>query len=457
MREHKKSHLGIMGWAIYLAGAMSLGSCSTDETLESMEPTAITFGSVSMENHSRAVDPSYGANKVLDQFNVWGTVTGNVSSAQIFNGAVVTNAYKTDASKDYGYGQVWNCTQTQYWISDADYKFLAIVNADPTKVTKDATGIPTAIEFNLTDGSKDLLLSQLVTAETNALAQPTSGVNSTGCVPFTFSHLLSKVHFTFDGSAANVANIQVTGHNGTGTYDISTATWGSQQSTTTPLSFGGIDTQANDNTSANARLIIPGEQTWTITILDSEGTPIGNSLTLDYTAANDDRTSGGFIFAPNTQYNIQISLGVDLSLTVAVQDWVGVEIRNNFANNVTVDSGDEIEWTAGEPTITDNQVVLNPLKNSATFKFKIAGPMGGTWHAMMVTQQGNPNAFTLSQTQGEIGKEYEITITAGANTSGTANVAELRFVVRSGGEILPVDNLTTSGDNYIIVQNPTIN
>ena len=83
--------------------------------------------------------------------------------------------------------------------------------------------------------------------------------------------------------------------------------------------------------------------------------------------------------------------------------------------------------------------------------------MGGTWHAMMVTQQGNPNAFTLSQTQGEIGKEYEITITAGANTSGTANVAELRFVVRSGGEILPVDNLTTSGDNYIIVQNPTIN
>ena len=82
--------------------------------------------------------------------------------------------------------------------------------------------------------------------------------------------------------------------------------------------------------------------------------------------------------------------------------------------------------------------------------------MGGTWHAMLVTQQGNPNAFTLSQTQGEVGKEYEITITAGANAS-TANVAELRFVVRSGGKILPVDNLTTNGENYIIVQNPTIN
>ena len=198
---------------------------------------------------------------------------------------------------------------------------------------------------------------------------------------------------------------------------------------------------------------------------------IGNTLTLDYTAANDNRNSGGFIFAPNTQYNINISLGVELSLTVSVQDWEGVTIRNNFADNVTVDRGDEIEWIAGDPQITDNQVVLDPLKNnSATFKFRIAGPMGGTWHAMLVTQQGNPNAFTLSKTQGEVGRKDEngnkvydeITITAGANAS-IANVAELRFVVRSGGKILPVDNLTNFGEdnplngtNYLFVQNPTL-
>lgn len=490
MREHKKSHLGIMGWAIYLAGAMSLGSCSTDETIESMEPTAITFGSVSMENHSRAVDPSYGANKILDQFNVWGTVTGNVSSAQIFNGAVVTNAYKTDASNDYGYGQVWNCTQTQYWISDADYKFLAIANADPTKVTKNDIGIPTAIQFNLTDGSKDLLLSQLVTAETNALAQPTSGVNSTGCVPFTFSHLLSKVHFTFDGSAANVANIQVTGHNGTGTYNISTATWGSQESTKTPLSFGGIDTQANDNTSANARLIIPGEQTWTITILDSKGNTIGNSLTLDYTAANDDRTSGGFIFAPNTQYNVQISLGVDLSLSVSVQGWNTHEIPNDFANDVAVSTNGHIIWTdvapiyvnedgntniSEEKPIVASWVVFDKTKTQATFTFQIDGPMGGTWNAMLVTQQGTSEVFQIVKVledadgneieevadMGKVGERYTLRIkTISPNNSDIANKAELRIVVQQGGEILPAHKLMNHGEghslngvNYIMVQN----
>ena len=166
--------------------------------------------------------------------------------------------------------------------------------------------------------------------------------------------------------------------------------------------------------------------------------------------------TGQWVAGKITNYILNINPDYELSLTVAVQGWEGVTIRNNFADNVTVDRGDEIEWIAGQPTITDNQVVLNQLTNSATFKFKIAGPMGGTWHAMLVTQQGNPNAFTLSQTQGEVGKEYEITITAGANAS-TANVAELRFVVRSGGKILPVDNLTTNGENYIIVQNPTIN
>lgn len=458
MREHKKSHLGIMGWAMFLAGAMSLGSCSSDETLESMEPKAITFGSVSMENHSRAAaDPSYGqTTNPLDQFKVWGTVTGNAGTANIFNGATVTNDYVNDGTKNYGYGQVWSCNQTQYWIPSATYNFMAIANA--TNVTTDA-GIPTAINYTV-NGTSDLLLGELATNGIKTVTTDASGNPSQNPVAFTMTHLLSKVHFTFDGSATNVAKIEVTGHYGSGTYTIGTATWNSLQAATTALSFGGI----NGTTSANARLIIPGEQTWTIKLYDSSNAQIGNDITLNKATATGTNETGGFTFAPNTQYNINISLGVELSLTVAVQAWEGVTIQNNFADNVTVDRGDEIEWIAGEPTITENQVVLNPLKNnSATFKFRIAGPMGGTWHAMLVTQQGNPNAFTLSKTQGEVGEEYEITISAGANAS-TANVAELRFVVRSGGKILPVDNLTyfsednpLNGTNYVIVQNPTIN
>ena len=447
MREHKKSHLGIMGWAMFLAGAMSLGSCSSDETLESIEREAITFGNVTMENLSRvAADPSYNEDtNPLNQFNVWGTVKGNTSNTvQIFNGASVTNGYITDEENDYGYGKIWTCDVTQYWIPDATYNFMAIANADPTKVTK-PNGIPTAIDFELTDGSKDLLL-----------AAPVTRKNDFTVVPFEFTHLLSKVHFTFDGSASNVAKIEVTGHNKSGKYTIGAATpWGSLVTeTTSALNFGGID----GTTSANARLIIPGEQTWTIKLYDSSNAQIGNDITLNKATATGTNETGGFTFAPNTQYNINLSLGVELSLTVAVQAWEGVTIQNNFADNVTVDSGDEIKWEEGVVPDAENRVLIDPLKGEATFTFRIAGPSGGTWNAMLVTQQGNPNAFTITPNQGEVGTKYEVTIkTNGENNTLTANMAELRFVVRQGGKILPVDNLTTSGENYIIVQNPAIN
>ena len=158
MREHKKSHLGIMGWAMFLAGAMSLGSCSSDETLESIEREAITFGNVTMENLSRAAyDPSYGqTTNLLDKFQVWGTVKGNTNTTvKIFNGAEITRGQEA-------YGAAWTQTtgSAQYWIPSATYNFMAIANAtDVDFGTENApSDLPTDIDFTLTDGSTDLLL-----------------------------------------------------------------------------------------------------------------------------------------------------------------------------------------------------------------------------------------------------------------------------------------------------------
>ena len=477
MREHKKSHLGIMGWAMFLAGAMSLGSCSSDETLESMEPKAITFGSVSMENHSRAAaDPSYGDNKLIDGFQVWGTVKGNTNNTvNIFNGATIERG-------SAAYGAAWTQTSgsAQYWIPTADYTFMAVANAK--SVTTDA-GIPAAIEFELTDGSKDLILSNTVNVKTDASAEPTTGVNNNKCVPFEFTHLLSKVHFTFDGSAANVANIQVTGHNGTGTYNISTATWGSQQSTTTPLIFGGID----GTTSANARLIIPGEQTWTIRLYElknlenQEYVQIGSDITLNKATATGTNETGGFIFAPNTQYNINISLGVETTLSVSVRDWTPHNVVSEFANTVAVDKAeDKITWikdidgdNSDDYTVNGANVVMNASPDvPARFTFKISGPVGGEWIAFFVKESGANNAFTLNflgdnvhsddavAIQGEIGKSYTVEVRCkGTNKTNTANVAELRFMVRQADQLLPVDVLTNlpNGGNYKIVQNNELN
>ena len=482
MREHKKSHLGIMGWAMFLAGAMSLGSCSSDETLESMEPKAITFGSVSMENHSRAAtDPSYGqTTNLLDKFQVWGTVKGNTNTTvKIFNGAEITRGQAA-------YGAAWTQTtgSAQYWIPSATYKFMAIANAtDVDFGTENApSDLPTDIDFTLTDGSKDLLLANgIKTVTTNASATP-----SESPVAFTMTHLLSKVHFTFDGSA-DIADIQITGHYAKGTYNISSATWGSQQTpeNTPALSFGGIDTDKNGTTSELARLIIPGEQVWTIQLFNSSGDPIGSDITLNYATTHNGATSPdgktGFTFAPNTQYNINISLGVETSLTVNVQNWTPHNVVSEFANTVAVDKAeDKITWIKDidndgddDYTVNGANVVMNASPDvPARFTFKISGPVGGEWIAFFVKESGANNAFTLNflgdnnrsddavAIQGEIGKSYTVEVRCkGTNNTQTANVAELRFMVRQADQLLPVDVLTNlpNGGNYKIVQNNELN
>lgn len=474
MREHKKLHLGIIGWAMILTGAMSLGSCSSDETLDAIEPKAITFGSVTMENLSRATDPSYGDNKLIDQFNVWGTVTGNVSSAQIFNGAAVTRG-------EAAYGAAWACSSTQYWIPSATYKFMAISNADPTKVTKDDSGIPTAIEFALTDGTKDLLLGEIAdkgikTITTDANATP----STTGPVAFTMSHLLSKVHFTFDGTA-DIKNIQVIGHYGTGTYTIggNTPGWVTDEddiieSSSSALSFGVL---ASDGTSEHARLIIPGEQEWTINLLDADGDIIGNSIILNNaTATGNEAAEGGFTFEANKQYNIKITLDVKLSLSVDVLNWTPVSVESAFAQTPSV--GKKIVWDTdinddgtADYDIQDDEVILNEDINvPARFTFQLTGPKGGEWIAYFVKEGGVSNAFTLNvegddsrdvTCQGKVGEGddciYTIEVRAkGVNNTSVTNKAELRFMIRQAGQLLPVDALTTlSGSrNYKILQNP---
>ena len=160
-------------------------------------------------------------------------------------------------------------------------------------------------------------------------------------------------------------------------------------------------------------------------------------------------------------YNLVVDTGEELSLTAAVQPWKLEEFTNEFANTVTVNAEGKIIWTPGTCTVIDENVVLdNNISNPAEFTFTIAGPLGGTWQAIFVTQEGNPTAFTLSQSEGEVGKPCTVSVSANqVNNTKTANVAELLFVVRCAGAILPVDNLTTlpGGHNYKIVQNISLN
>lgn len=308
MRGLKNSYVSMAGWGLLLAGALSFASCSSDETIDGidMQGKAITFGNVSIKENSRAIqDPSYGTENPIDEFNVWGTVTGNIGSANLYNGALVERNGAAD-------GAPFTCAQEEYWIPSATYNFMAIANA--TSVTLEE-GLPTAINYTA-DGASDLLLAEPVEVTTNESAVPVSGVLADNkCVPFTFTHLLSKVHFTFISTSSlktiTVTDIQIAGHYASGTYTIANATWGDgdqeNDESTQPLKFGNAEATITTTgvTSQFARLIIPGDnQTLTISF-NQDDEKVEKELTHD--------------FAPNTQYNIQITIEGGSEITFKIE------------------------------------------------------------------------------------------------------------------------------------------
>ena len=318
MRELRNSYLSIFGWGVFLASALSLGSCSSDETIDAIQGEAITFGNAFVENSTRATDPSYGAAKALEQFNVWGTVTGNTgNTVNIFNGATVSRDGKE-------YGDPWTCSQTQYWIPDATYKFMAIAHG--TVASSDANKMPLTISYTA-DGETDLLLGELTsngikTVKTNGSAE--SGENP---VAFTMSHLLSKAVFTFTNTDASatltVSDIKMAGLNQKGTYTISGENKGWTSNTPygeTPLAFGGDVTigtgEDNTGTSQYERLIIPGTYniTITFTVSDNKG---GKPQNMKATIEN-------HTFAIGNSYNFTADIKSGLKyiiFTITSSDW----------------------------------------------------------------------------------------------------------------------------------------
>lgn len=332
MREQKISHLGMIGWAMFLTGALSLGSCSSDDTIDAIQGETITFGNVFVEKSTRATDPSYGEGKAIDKFQVWGKVTGNTgNTVNLYGGDGATVTKGTAA-----YGAAWACNETEYWIPSATYQFMAIANATSVTLTD---GLPSVISYTAdaadtytTNGSKDLLLSELDTTDgtidKNGIKTVTSSpaaVPSENPVAFTMSHLLSKAMFTFTNTDANaeltVSDIKMAGLNKEGTYDIATATWTSKTPYgETPLAFGGNVTVGTGEdtktaTSEHERLIIPGTYTITITftVTDNKGGQPQN-LTAEITQE----------FLPGHSYNFTADIKSGLTyiiFTIIPSDW----------------------------------------------------------------------------------------------------------------------------------------
>ena len=324
---------------------------------------------------------------------------------------------------------------------------------------------------------------------------------TSGSVPIKFNHALTQVRFrakmstasagtTFNIKSLQLVNVRSRGtvnftHDGTSwntenrdslwtvektfpvgsTYDAQylddypVSTTGMTGITDTPKEFPGclylMPQQLYADTES--QFLQQLQVTYTITSGGVEGAPITKTVPLKNVGSITQWTVNKSVL-----YTLIVEVGKPLTLTVTAQPWTLEEFTNEFSNTVTVntESGNDgrIKWTAGtyEKIEADKVVLKDDISIPAELKFTIAGPLGNTWQAILVTKSGDPGAFILSQTEGAIGEECTLTITAKQqNTSNVSNQAELLFVVRTSSGILPVDILTTlgEGNNYTIIQN----
>ena len=302
--------------------AVAAVACSNDEAI-SLNQETIDFNAPFVENSTRveATDPSYSGTANFESFNVYGTVTGNANTINIFDGDAVTGSI----------GQaVWSCTEEQYWTPSCSYKFTAI--ADATSVAVNANGMPTTITFNEnTTAGGDVLLAT-ATATTDVNAAP-----SQNPVAFTFSHLLSKVKFTFTKPeykntryTYKITGIQFTNPYKEGVYNIANGTWGSQAIRTSAIDFGAgeaVISTTNLSVESNyARLLVPATYTdlgvsFTVeTLLD--GSSLG-SQTITKTLST--------TFAKGIAYNVVATLGDNNLITFTVEELIGWDKETNIS------------------------------------------------------------------------------------------------------------------------------
>lgn len=292
---------------IAMLAVAAVTACAKDEPI-SIDRQAIGFGNPFVENSVRA---DYSVGKSLTAFTVYGTVTGNSNTVALFGGD------GTNVTGNIG-DDVWTCTETEYWVPSCNYTFQAVADG----VINNG-----AITVSVGNGDLDLLYAEAA-ATTNAQAAPTSGVNENDVVEFNFTHLMSKVGFTFTNTTGgkysyNVTGVSFTDHDSTGTYTIGTGWDTTVSKSATALSFGvpGVVASTTPVSAPTTHQIIPGTQTLKVTInydiyYDGKNVSPNLSVTEDLE----------YPFAKNTAYNIAVELpapGQPIQFSVAATDGIG--------------------------------------------------------------------------------------------------------------------------------------
>ena len=265
---------------IAVAAIATAVACNTAEIVELPKNPAISFENAYVKNATRdAVDPST-TTASIEAFDVWAFMDET-------SGIVLVDEDVTKGANGWSYANV------QYWAPGHTYYFgaLAPMNSanwdlDTSKAGKLGAGV---VSFTNVDGTEDLLYSAVEVS--TADLKLGEGMDP---VKLTFSHLLSKVKFTFkNGFATDNVSIKVKDVTMTvpaaATLDLNTADWwegdkwvlGNEALT---LQFGSVATTLGmgiADEADNERLTIPASAAYEYNVKFYVDVYMGDVLAID--------------------------------------------------------------------------------------------------------------------------------------------------------------------------------
>ena len=359
----KKLFVGVLAIA-------SMVACMNEETVRVQDPAAIGFEANWVENATRAdvaVDPSTTTTS-LEGFDVWGFMDS--PAGKVFEGEDVTGS-----QGNFSY------VNTQYWIPGHDYYFAALapMNSANWNLNTEAANIYGAgiVDFHNVDGTEDLLYAakMLSTKGLKAGEAPENGV-----VKLQFSHLLSKVKFTFtngfdnENAKIDVKNVRMEVP-AFASINLAVENWWDNNDWTlaegkTTLAFG--DACANTGIrvkqeTANERLTIPADATqkYTVTfdVVFYQGAVVAYEGKKTVTIENVALEMGkAYNFKAELNASNIMADGTELLPIVfdveEVKDWVTAETPDVNVQEAELRAA---LLLGGEVTLTEDLVITEPL------------------------------------------------------------------------------------------------
>ena len=306
--------------------ALGFVACMQEEVVTVPQTDAITFDQAYIDNATRAAaDPSTTTQNIAG-FDVWAFMNE-------YDGTVLVDE---DVQKA---GGKWTYANTQYWTPNNKYYFAALAPMNSANVTETIASGDAAklglgeIAFTNVDGSEDLLYAATMV---QAPDYDQLKLNNMAPVKFQFSHLLSKVKFTFtngfttDNAYVVIEDIKMTAPK-SGTIDLAVENWwdnddwnlGTEEF---ELEFGDVAKLAMGtfDECAQERLTIPAEADQVYDITFTVKLYMGNQLALETV-----KTSAvtGVAFEMGKAYNLTAEINSDnlelpaIEFDVVVKEW----------------------------------------------------------------------------------------------------------------------------------------